>query len=166
MRVLLVVRVSGRAVSLTCLEVSSMGDEVVGVFAFSPPGQVRHTVVCGDTVEMSNLLPIRSTTQKCFGHELVNPSLFVDAISTHVDRGMTIRANLLFEDPATVLRSPAVTPWQASHTPKIRDLVQALVLHDRQPVFGRLTHIDSSQSVMPRAVRAAAGPLHTCYGVL
>jgi hypothetical protein len=52
-----------------------------------------------------------------------------------------------------------VTSRQTPYTSKIRDLVQAFVPDDGQPAFGRLVHIDSNQSVMPRTVSAVAGPI-------
>lgn len=156
--VLLVIWMPVLAVRLPGLVVISMSDEIVGVFAFSSPAQIRHCIIVGNSVEVSNLVSFGALSQECFGNKLMDPPLDDHGVAAHVDPGMPVLANLSLEYGA-----PGSVTRQTPHSPEIRDLVEALIPDDGQPAFGRLVHIDSNQSVNPRAVPAAAGLSHADY---
>lgn len=141
-----VIRMTGWAFRLRHVVVRAVKDSVAQVLTSGAVGQVAQPVVVRDPVEMTNFMSFWTRTDEGLDNELVDVTIMTDACAAQRDLLMSIASRAGLQDLASLAVSSEIKTINAPHTSEIRNLVGTFPSHDGQPAFGRLVHIDSSES--------------------
>lgn len=96
------------------------------------------------SVEVTNLQPLRTRTEKRRRDKNMNWPRYVSAASREADHGVAVRVEGKPEHPAALLRPGSV---KAAHPAQVRNLIYALVFEDWEPVF---VHMEIIREILSR----------------